>query len=183
MRFIYNQNPLATEIYLDEKDIKIARLKIEIKDLEDSIFSAQFHLDQPQFRDQNKTNWHIQQPKLYTEEREKMLDDRTKEEIRSLIQPHAGDCICLPCTCEKCYITDILDIDELGYKSGKFNKYVGYLIHSSFQKASTCSEAIEYLSKNPPDENWSENYHLNYEKALDYLREHDNLLSICKGIT
>lgn len=180
MRFIYAQNPLNTEIYLDETDIKIARLKIEIADLEDSIFSAQFHLDQPQFRDQEKANWHITQPKLYTEERDKMLDDRTKEAIQALTKPHAGDCICIPCTCEKCYISDILDIDELGYKSGRYNKYVGYLIHRTFQNVTTCSEAVEYLSKNPPNENWSKNYHDNYQKALDYLKKYDKLLSICK---
>jgi len=76
---------------------------------------------------------------------------------------HMGDCICVPCSCTRCYAEDLLGINTI-----PVGKHLAYKIDAAFfskQRTRTIDEAIHILSKPYRYEDRSEGY-------KDYCEEH-----------
>jgi hypothetical protein len=171
MNIIWNKNPLCTVIELTEQEQELFKLKIRVKELEETIFEAHFefdHLDwynkaiKPKTLEEAVQNVkkNLDPSYIYGEgEHEgKGLDARVNElfeyYMADLQGSHVGDCTCVPCSCTKCHAEDLLGLNTIK----GLGKHSAYKIDSAFGKNNerTIDEALEHLKNykvTPPTEN------------------------------
>jgi len=143
MRITYAQNPLRTTVELDGQEKKELWYKIKLKEYEDIIFEAHFYLGEKYF--DVKRVRRIVKPNEVN-----FVDNRVNElfecYISELMNRHAGDCTCIPCSCEKCHVEGMLGIDTIK----GLDKHAAYNINLAFGDNSkrTLDEAIEHLAAN-----------------------------------
>ena len=160
MKFIWNQNPLATVVELDEHDKRILRLRIEVDCLRNRIEEAHFDLNS------EDRAWHNKAIKERTLEEavdaalkaldltrltDEKLDQLLAEYVSELASEHCGDCTCVACSCSKCRAEELVGTNtteglgkhEGSYISGIFAPKVG-------APARTLAEAIEHLRDYKP---------------------------------
>lgn len=161
MNIVYNQNPLRTQVLLDEHEKKEFWYKIKVEELQETIISAYFGLDE------DKTYFNIDEARTeldpeyfcpdWTDSAKKGEKSKLDQRVDKLFQyyiadleqnPHCGDCTCVPCSCSKCRAEDILGIDTIA----GLGKHEGHKIWSVFwrghnQPDRTLDEVLEIIDK------------------------------------
>ena len=164
MKITYNKNPLFTTVELDENEKKELWYKIKVKEMEELLFDAHFHLQEGQYYDLNKARNAVE-PDYYLDEddngEKSKLDKRAdlllEHYLAELQSNHVGDCTCVPCSCSECHAESILGIDTIP----GLGKHSAYKIDGAFGKNNekTIDEAIESLANYKPVRSGSwENY-------------------------
>lgn len=162
MQIIYKENPLATQVILDEHEREILKLKIKIEQLENIIFEAHFELDknQDEFYKKLGTSFETRLDKarkyldpdyIYNKEGiDQRIDVLFDWYIKELEGQHGGDCTCFPASCPKCVAEDLVGV----HTTKGLDKYAGHAIESAFRKFCTIDEVIDDLKKfdfTPPE--------------------------------
>lgn len=142
------ENPLATEVTLDGHDVEILRLKIIIDDLEHRVVAGLVDVEDGRYDEARKSlaiDWMDAGPEQ--EARDKMLADRLRYAREALSEGHAGDCICLPSSCMKCWTEMLLGIDTIP----DLERHAGHAIANAFRAVRTMTtlEACAWLEANP----------------------------------
>ncbi len=120
MKIIWNQNPLRTQILLDEHEKKEFWYKIKIEEMEHLLFGAHFYLiDGKDYFDIDRARQEAD-PKYYMVDPPKKsgLDERVDELYQYFIgdledNSHCGDCTCFAASCSKCQAEHLLGIDTI----------------------------------------------------------------------
>ncbi len=169
MKIVWNENPLLTQIFLDEHEKKEFWYKIKIEEMEENIIlDAWFHLDQDgknkEYFDLKRARSNLDPNYIYPDwndnskkDQKSELDKRVDQLFEYYIDDlehnsHCGDCTCVPCSCSKCHAENLLGIDT---RKG-LGKHEAYKIQGAFRKDKegmyydrnnqrTISEAIEIL--------------------------------------
>lgn len=201
MNIIWKPNPLRTVVELNDAEKVLLRHRIHIEELEEQIGTVRFALN-PEDREWH--NKHIGPRSLeeavtyalqhldtsWSEEDATHLDDRLQHFIEELAGIHAGDCTCVPCSCTKCYVEELVGVDTIP----KLGKHMAHKILGAFCPRSvdgteaSMEEALEYLRDYRPvkgagwerfsDEDfqqhvprWKEDARKAYEWLLAYKQE------------
>ena len=176
MKIIYAQNPLATIVELDDSDRKTLLTNIKIDELENIIIEMGLyseegeHFDLKRVRESYK-NYLGKGDESFTE----IVKKRSKEFEEELLGTHCGDCICVPCSCMKCWAEQFLEIDT----TKGLGKQEGHIIESVFRnKTISCKDAIKSLEKDSiqmPAK--SAEYHVKWlethTNALEWLKAYE----------
>jgi len=140
----YEPNPLKTRIELVGLETELLRLKIKIEFLENRMFDA----------------WHKIRKEHYTMEHiidsldiDKGLSDENINAtmqlyLNGLNEAHDGDCTCQPCSCLKCHVEEMIDVNTID----DLDKYSASHIRAAFAAADvkTIHVAIEWLMNYEP---------------------------------
>lgn len=177
MNIVWNENPLKSVIELTEEDKKVFLLKLRLFKLKGNIIAAYMELTR-QAPNIKLAIHHLHFNDNYT-------DDDFKIYFDSLSEEHLGDCVCQPCSCLKCFVEELLEIDTLG---PGFTKNIGNHISSAFEKDRNLDDAIDYLKNYSPEKNlgeawngkdaspyferWSREAALAYDYLVKYKAEH-----------
>jgi hypothetical protein len=171
MNIIWNQNPLATVITLDDRDRKLLRAKLEADDLLSRVVGARMELE-PESREWIGKLWRerhgrdrtlddsvqeaLSRLTLDDEAWSKELDEYAVAHEAELRKPHNGDCTCVPCSCMKCRAEGLLDLDTIK----GLGKHEAHYIQSAFMGSSTLDGAIKWLAAHKPavDAGWEGPY-------------------------
>jgi len=154
MKILWNQNPLATVIELDDADKRLLRLRIEVADLRERIGMAHFDLNPP---DREWHNKHVKERTLeeavdaalkvldleyVTDEK---LDEWLADYVKDLAGEHSGDCTCVACSCSKCRAEDLVGVNT----TKGLGKHPGSHVSGAFKpkdgRVPSLQEAIEHL--------------------------------------
>lgn len=166
MKIEYAQNPLFTKVILDEHEQEIFKLKIRLKEMEEGMYETYWTLTHHDWWNKNiakdgeaKTVRTLQDtinealrginPDYWmSEDNEKSKLDERVDELFELFMAdlsggHAGDCICVPCSCSKCMAEGFLGIDTI---SG-LGKHEAHTIDSlfEFKNEKSIDEVLEKL--------------------------------------
>jgi len=133
MNIVWNPNPLATVVSLDEHDKALLWHRVKIAHLEEAIMGAHFDLD-PEHQQWCRTSLkdrgsmidfvadarrHIDYPYLCgDEEREgetfnKYVSKMTDELVSELASHHCGDCTCVASSCLKCHAEKLVGVNTI----------------------------------------------------------------------
>lgn len=172
MKITYNKNPLWTTIELDENEKKELWYKIKIKEMEELLFEAYFHLKEGKYYDLQRAREAVEPDYYMTgdEGDENKIDKRCDEMLNyylaELQSNHVGDCTCVPCSCGKCHAEDILGINTIQ----ELGKHSAYKIDAAFGKHNerTIDEALESLSNYRPikGEAWAKYSQDDFDKHI-----------------
>lgn len=151
MKITYNKNPLLTTVELDEHEKKELWYRIKIKEMEELLYSAHFHLQEGKFYDVNRAKESVKADYYCTDDKsdlDKRCDELFGYFIEELMGKHAGDCTCIACTCDKCYAESLLGIDTIK----GLGKHSASKIDAAFgiNNEKTLDEAIESLAHYEP---------------------------------
>lgn len=178
MIFNYNENPLHTNVTLDEIDKKLLFQKIKNDALENSIFHATMALGV--FMEDQDIPKAI---KILSD-----ADERAEQEANRLIKfyvdeleygIHSGNCTCFASGCPRCSAEEFMEIDTIKGLS----KYSAHKIDYAFRQHKTLKGALEYLKNYDPTpkdpEKWVNGYTQYQDRwrseakdAYDYLLKH-----------
>lgn len=185
MNIIWNENPLMTQVMLDEHEKKEFWYKIKIEEMQEMIISSYFHLDEDrQYYDPKRAkqelnpeyiypNWSDSSKKGQVPPINKRVDELFKYYICDLeVNSHSGDCTCVPCSCSKCHAESLLDIDTIK----GLRKHEAHAIECAFTKPgtqfpernnqNTIHEAIHNLEQWIPTIQW-EGAEANFQRWID----------------
>lgn len=132
MKIIWSPNPIATVVELDEFDKKLLWHKVKIHRLEEMIGEAHLDLD-PEFQEWRRTalkercpvdfvadaRKHLRYRFISGEEKingksfDEVVGEATDDCVSALSSHHDGDCVCVPCSCEKCHAEMLVGVDTL----------------------------------------------------------------------
>lgn len=164
MKIIYDRNPLHVKIYLDDKEKEIFKWKYIAKRLEDDLCIVQMFLEDGLGFSAQKALESCGEISDYEKYVQSLLE--------SLTDSHLGDCTAFPCSCEKCWAEDILEIS-----TAPPSKLVGNAIFTAFQELQTkdnITEAVLSILKE------KQLKYPEFSHVIDYFRkysiEHSYLL-------
>jgi hypothetical protein len=145
MEIDYHQNPLRSQVYLDDTEKKLLKANIKNEYLLEALAAVWY-----QFRTKEPPNLEkIKEEVSFFDEDEKFDDyiDALYDTYISELEggyTHIGDCTCIPSTCFKCLAEEHAGIDTIK----GLGKHQAAKIHSAFKdKYTTLEEAIDFLSK------------------------------------
>jgi len=152
MKITYTPNPLNTIVELDDHELEVFRLKLKLKEYEDLLFSAHFHLQEDEsWFDINRARKELDPVYWCTDDKSKLeerVDELLEHYVEELAGSHIGDCTCFAASCSKCNAESILGIDTIK----GLGKHPGHKIQSVFNykdgdiwKERTMDEALELL--------------------------------------
>lgn len=121
MKIIYDRNPLHVKIYLDDKEKEIFKWKYIAQRLEDDLCVVQMYLEDGLgfcAQEALKSCGNISDYEKYA-----------RLQIEALTDQHVGDCTAVPCSCEKCWAEDILEV-----YTGPPSKLIGNAILNAFNE-------------------------------------------------
>jgi len=161
MKIFWKENPLATLIELDAHDRRVLRLLVEIEDLKERIGIAHLDLDPKDREWRDKTigprSLEAAVASALTQleipdDVEKKYAERAENYIGALLDAHAGDCTCQPCSCIKCHAESLLGVNT----TKGLGKHEGSYVDDAFAPRSggsvpTLREAIESLRDYRPE--------------------------------
>jgi hypothetical protein len=170
MRIIWNQNPLASVVELDNFDRQILRLKIEVAALRDRMYEAHFDIDPEQRKWRNEhtdkkrtleesvaaalvsldVGWTDGEGMRDGKTWDQWLDAEVEEYVAELAGVHGGDCTCVACSCLKCRAESLFGtntIEGLGKHGGS---YVDSVFRPKDGRVPTLDEAIASLRDYKP---------------------------------
>lgn len=173
MKIIYNQNPLFTQVILDEHERKEFWYKIKIEELQDLMINANFHLEEgKEFFDLKQAredldpkyfypDWNDITKKGQKSDLDKRVDKMFECYIADLEQnSHCGDCTCFACSCSKCHAENLLGLDTIK----GLGKHEANRINSAFtpkgekfptrENQQTIDQAIRSLDEYVPTIAW-----------------------------
>jgi hypothetical protein len=158
MKITYTENPLNTVVELDDHEKEVFKLKLKLKEYEEMLFDAHFHLQEDkQWFDIEKVRKALN-PDHWCTDDESPVDKRVNEMfehyLEELAGSHHGDCVCFAMTCSKCMAEDILGI----WTIKGLGKHPAHKIDSLFRSGKNIHEAVDELEDyNPtyvPNEGW-----------------------------
>lgn len=148
MKIVWNENPLLTQIFLDEHEKKEFWYKIKLEEMEELLSEAWFHMQQdkyPDFYDLKRAlsnvnpnyfcpEWEDHTKKGQKSELDKRVDELFEMYIGDLEHnPHCGDCTCVACSCSKCHAESLLGLDTIK----GLGKHEASSINGAFRKTGT----------------------------------------------
>lgn len=149
MKINWNPNPFLTTVELDHYDKTRILLAYQNEEYTNILCSLHMELE-GKYTKQKLTDLEVIAKKV-----SKWGDicnlKIESEEIQDLIgyldTPHMGDCTCVPCSCARCQVEEMLGIDTLG----NLGKHSARKVEGSFGKDGnkTIDEAIASLEKIP----------------------------------
>jgi hypothetical protein len=152
MNIIWNKNPLATVIELNDYEKQILALKLKIESHEESLFSAWFYLTDEKCPDMERVKEELN-PKGWMEEDQEEGESHHYQKmvdycIAELAGVHGGDCTCVPCSCLKCHAEDMIGVNTIK----GLGKHGGHTIDAIFRENPDISlaGAIEKLENYNP---------------------------------
>jgi len=170
MKIVWAENPLSTRVELDTADLTLLKERLKSQYLEDCIVSACCDLDAKlSLPNQSKTPEERIAAALRTLDIDYLLDDvkhngkslceqldeRAALLVQDLLNPHVGDCICVACSCAKCYTENLLGINTLK----GLEKHAATKINAAFANLSNIKEAILWLETyqliHDPNSGWA----------------------------
>lgn len=186
MRIVYGENPLWTSVLLNEFEKKELWYRVKIAEMEDVLFSAQFHLEEGQYFDLDRARHKLKPDYWCVDEGQSNLDKRVDILIWHYMsalkdEPHVGDCTCVASSCVKCAAEVLLGIDTLKIGDGpSLSKYAAAKIEAVYRDNPlfTCEEAIAYMESHFPvvKEEWHRDYiekwKVDHQVAIDWLKEY-----------
>jgi hypothetical protein len=181
MKITYHENPLRTTVELDENDRQVFWLKIKVEELQNRLFSANFHLTE------GEKYFNLDRARLETNPEEYIKEDDQEKTtldkrvdmlfdtyVAELLNTHIGDCTCFPCSCMKCHAEGILGVDTLKpfpgkHQLAKIDAAFSYSENGEIKQRSL-DEALVYLkdykvSRTKP-ESWKHSTQDDYEKYI-----------------
>lgn len=174
MKIIYKDNPLATIVTLTENEKREFWLKLKIAQLEEILASAWFDLESDTPNEDIRKILDIDYW-CSSDGSKSKLDQRVDELceifIKELTENHIGDCTCVPCSCSKCYVEELLGVNTIDGLS----KYARSMIESAFENATTIDEAIDWLDNYVPNRSkggWDSASDERWESAVPLFHEH-----------
>lgn len=167
---VYTENPLNAKVTLSIEDLLILKYKIEIEDLRNIIYSAQYSL---------------KPGRNYNQELAFKILDEAPEEVKhslsnlnyyidSLNHSHCGDCTAFPATCDRC-----LTEDYIGINTFNSSKSVGSKLFYMYKAKPdiTAREVLQHLIDNPfvATEHW---HHENFDSLT---KNHNDTIEFMKN--
>lgn len=139
LTFKYNQNPLATEVHLDDRAVELLKEKILVSMLEEIVSGSFYALTHDGFFEaRNRLQEYAYDDEPESEFR-KQLTYRLEESVQALKDIHHGDCVAAPTSCMKCHAEELLGIDTL---PENHTKNIGSQLNHIFDRVETIDEAI-----------------------------------------
>ena len=142
----WNENPLKTIIELDNRDKRMILKSLQAEKYLEILSNLDFTLD----RKIKKNDLPLTLEQVHQKIKNwgpicnmKVTDEEVEWVIQSLKSEHAGDCTCIPCSCEKCIAEEYLGIDTI---SG-LGKHEAAKIQGAFKLGKTIDNAISILSE------------------------------------
>lgn len=142
MKIIWHQNTFRTVVELEDRDRKFMRLAIENDHMSEAIGESLLLLDQGE-HDKAKERL------LQADINEAVLDSKRVEWEAELRGVHCGDCVCVPCSCVKCWAESFAGVNTMvGIGKSELNKiYQAFGVGGSER---TLDEAIQVLAEYNP---------------------------------
>ncbi len=144
MKIVYHENPLATQIFLDDQEKEIFKLKLKVKELEDFIYHYYFSVSDkhPTLNDNERAAKNLEAWIKHQDENEDSAPHLYQyyiDELESGV--HFGDCTCVASSCCKCHAEFILGF----HTTDGLHKHMGSQVQGAFNKVKTLDEAIALL--------------------------------------
>lgn len=120
-KIIYKQNPLESQVILNEDEKRELFLRLKIWCLEDHLTDIEMCIK----KDPANITRALEYCRMenYGDEEAKDMMDRWV--LDALMDTHAGDCICHPHTCSKCFAEDLIGVYTIPglhkHEAGKIN--------------------------------------------------------------
>ena len=201
MRIVWNQNPLATVVELDDFDKKLLWHRMKIAQLEEMIGEAHFDLD-PEHQEWCRTALKERCPVDFVADARKNLDypyicgdekrrdksfdeyieERAGEYADELALVHVGDCTCIACSCLKCHAERLIGVDTIPGLGKHEASYIGGNFTSKDGVPRTLDEVIAHLADYEPKDvpewglphvdRWREEAKRAHAWLVAYQREH-----------
>lgn len=158
MKILWNQNPLISDIEVDETDIE----KMEDTLWNENISHRVYAVLRDKFDAPNDTALEKSLENLKIAYN--MIPDVLYyvSELKSL---HIGDCTCVPASCGKCYAESLLGVSTISL----FGKHELYKIQEGFSRYKTIDEVIDYLKN-----------HYNPQKSSGWAKYSDEVYNSYK---
>lgn len=114
MKVIYGEDPFNVSVVLDETEKMQLWYLIKINKLEELMFEAHYFMKE---NDHERVKA-VVDPKYYCTDDRSPLDKSTDASHQMYLEElevgtHCGDCICVPCSCSRCWAESIVGIDTL----------------------------------------------------------------------
>lgn len=147
MRIDYHQNPLRSQVFLDETEKKLLKATIKNELLLEALAAIwyQFRTKEPPSLEKIK-----EEVSFFDDDEDGVLSVRVNDlydvYIKELEESymHIGDCTCVPATCYKCLAEEYAGVDTIE----GLGKHLASKIDRAFKDSSTSiDEAIDFLSK------------------------------------
>jgi hypothetical protein len=153
MKILYNENPLASIIELDDVEKKELWYKIKIEELESLLFSAHYHAREGKDgkeTDMIKVREYLDPEYYCTDEKsplEKRVDEMYECYIEELNSAHSGDCTCFACSCGKCHVEDMVGVNTIE----GLGKHSAHKIEYLFREGKNIHQVIAALEDYAPE--------------------------------
>nr|WP_250807510.1 hypothetical protein [Neorhizobium tomejilense] len=110
----WNKNPIRTTVELSDGEKEVFLLKARLRECEDTIRSALFHLDGTR---KHGKYFNVERAVAFLTHplSKKQPDEDSALEMLASLECgfHCGDCTCVASPCERCFAEDILGIDTI----------------------------------------------------------------------
>jgi len=141
MEIIWNKNPLATVINIDDRDRELMRAKIKYDELWSDVCRIRFLAD-PKWKRHDPEEAIKQIISIDHRELNDRVDELMEYYESSLHQVHCGDCTCVAASCSKCSAEELLGIDTIA----GLGKHEGAKLSGYFSKYAEIDEVLEALN-------------------------------------
>lgn len=149
MKINWHPNPFRTSVEIDDRDKQMILLAIQNEEYVDILCSLDLWMEGKIKKDTPPTMEDIQKQTSRWGEICNMTVD--SEEVRYYVSyldtEHMGDCTCVPCSCVRCHVEEMLNINTIkGLGKHQAHKVLGAFGRDG---TNTIDEAIESLEQNP----------------------------------
>lgn len=149
MKIIWNQNPFLTKVEIDERDKHMILLAYQNEEFSNILCHLKLDLfgefDRPALTDLEEIKRRVAK---WGDICNTDIDSEVVQEyISYLDDEHCGDCTCVPASCVRCWVEDMLGINTIK----GLGKHSAYKVQGAFGKdgSKTIDEAIAVLEKKP----------------------------------
>lgn len=140
MKINWNPNPFNTTVELDDHDKHNLLIAYQNEQYVNLLYKLERALTKNPNQELSTT---LDLIKKWREICDLEVDsDHIKNQIRSLDDIHLGDCTCMACSCSRCYVESLLNINTL-----PFSKHIASNIFWAFDENKTLKQALDELSK------------------------------------
>ena len=147
MKIDYHQNPLRSQVFLDETEKKLLKANIKNEMLLEALAAVWYEFRKTEPPSLIKIKEEVS---FFDDDEDGVLSTRVDDlydvYIKELEESymHIGDCTCVPATCYKCLAEEHAGVDTIE----GLGKYLASKIDRAFKDSSTSiDEAIDFLSK------------------------------------
>ena len=143
MEIEWKENPFDTIIHLDTRDKAYLRLAGKEKLVREMLYCCKFYYVEKSLDLKNPLGQHHHKRmiELTSEKLEDMAMEQYNYNIAALNERHMGDCVCMPCTCERCMAESLLGIDTI---KGLFGHEANHVL-DAFEKFGNREDVLNHL--------------------------------------